>query len=161
MNELMVMAQIAGRRCAFRADDVQSVIEIASITPVPCTPDHIAGITAMRSQALTVVDCRRSIGFDPNQFPRDHRAIVVAVGGHSYALRIDSIEDITTGADEVQEVPGGFGKEWSRVATGLIETRSGPSLLLDLAALIAGTEANAIGTGATEYAGPGINGVAA
>ena len=43
-------------------------------------------------------------------------------------------------ADEAGDVPGGFGSEWSRVATGLIETRMGPALLLDLPALVAGPE---------------------
>lgn len=141
MNDLLVMAQIAGRRCAFRAGDVQSVIEIGTITPVPATPDFIAGITAMRSQALTVIDCRRAIGFDPGHWALDHRAIVVAVAGYSYALRIDLIEDITTGVAEPDVVPGGFGTEWTRVASGLIETRAGPALLIDLGALISGPDA--------------------
>lgn len=140
MNDLLVMAQIAGRRCAFRAGDVQSVIEIGAITPVPAAPEFIAGITAMRSQALTVIDCRTAIGFDAGQWALDHRAIVVAVAGYSYALRIDSIEDITTGVAKPETVPGGFGAEWSRVASGLIETRAGPALLIDLPALIAGPE---------------------
>lgn len=140
MTDLLVMAQIAGRRCALHAHDVQSVIEIGAITPVPRAPDFIAGITAMRSQALTVIDCRRALGFDPDQWSCDHRAIVVAVAGYSYALMIDSIEDISTGMADPSEVPGGFGSEWSRVATGMIETRAGPALLIDLAALIAGPE---------------------
>ncbi|MEM7779985.1 MAG: chemotaxis protein CheW [Pseudomonadota bacterium] len=140
MNNLLVMAQIAGRRCALHAHDVKSVIEIGTITPVPQTPDFIAGITAMRSQTLTVIDCRRALGFDPDQWELDHRAIVIAVEGYPYALRIDSIEDITTGISEPSSVPGGFGPEWSHAATGLIETRVGPALLLDLPALIAGPE---------------------
>ena len=141
MNDLLVMAQIAGRRCAFRANDVQSVIEIGTITPVPRTPTFIAGLTAMRSQALTVIDCRRAIGFEPDDYSLDHRAIVVAASGYSYALRVDAIEDITTAVSDAGQVPGGFGPDWSRVASGLVETRSGPVLLIDLAALLAGPDA--------------------
>ena len=100
MNELMVMAQIAGRRCAFKAMDVQSVIEVGTISPVPKSPPFIAGITAMRSQALTVIDTRRAIGFDNGQWPTDERAAVVAIGGHSYALSsgpaISSARSIST-----------------------------------------------------------------
>lgn len=140
MNDLLVMAQIAGRRCALHAHDVKSVIEIGAVTPVPVAPDFIDGITALRSQSLTVVDCRRALGVDPSPWERDDRAIVVEAGGHSYALRIDSIEDITTGNAAPQQVPGGFGNAWSRVATGLIETSVGPALLLDLPKLLAGPE---------------------
>ena len=141
MQELLVMAQIAGRRCAFPAHDVKSVIEIGAITPVPCTPDFILGITAMRSQALTVVDCRSALGLDDASWSLDDRAVVVLVGGHFYALRVDSIEDITSALGEPEDVPGGFGKEWTRVASGMVETRAGPALLVDLPLLIAGPDA--------------------
>lgn len=140
MNDLLVMAQIAGRRCALRAGDVKSVIELGAITPVPKSPDFIAGITALRSQALTVIDCRLAIGFPELHWETDHRAAVVQVAGHSYALMIDAIEDITTGEATPQKVPGGFGEEWTRVAKGMIETSMGPALLINLSALIAGPE---------------------
>lgn len=140
MNQLLVIAQIAGRRCALSAQDVKSVIEIGTITPVPRTPDYIAGITALRSQALTVIDCRMALGLGGADWPTDNRAAVVADGGHSYALMVDAIEDITTATGEPGQVPGGFGPEWSRIATGMVETMIGPALLLDLAALLAGPE---------------------
>lgn len=144
-GQLLVIAQIAGRRCALSALDVKSVIEIGTITPIPRTPSYIAGITALRSQALTVIDCRRAIGFagglESGEWPTDHRAAVVSEGGHAYALMVDSIEDITTAVSEAGQVPGGFGPEWSRIAIGMVETMAGPALLIDLAALLAGPEA--------------------
>jgi len=140
-EKLLVILQIAGRRCALSALDVRSVIETGTITPVPRAPAWIAGITALRSQALTVIDCRRAIGLAEGDWPTDHRAAVVTEGGHSYALLVDGIEDITTAAGEAGQVPGGFGAEWSRIALGMIETMAGPALLVDLPALLAGPEA--------------------
>ena len=100
-GDLLVIALIAGRRCALSALDVKSVIEVSAVTPIPRAPVWIAGITALRSQALTVIDCRRAIGVaGAGEWPTDHRAIVVADGGHSYALLVDGIEDITTAAGE-------------------------------------------------------------
>lgn len=144
-EKLLVILQIAGRRCALSALDVRSVIETGAITPIPRAPAWIAGITALRSQALTVIDCRRALGFAggaAGDWPTDHRAAVVTEGGHSYALLVDGIEDITTAAGEAGQVPGGFGAEWSRVASGMIETMAGPALLIDLRALLAGPEAH-------------------
>ncbi|GMN03841.1 chemotaxis protein CheW [Erythrobacter sp. MTPC3] len=142
MNELMVMAQIAGRRCALPAHDVKSVIEMGTITPVPQSPAFISGITAMRSQALTVIDCRLALGLEAAEWEADPRAAVVSIGGHPYALVVDKIEDITTSIGEPGQISGGFGPEWSRVATGMIETDTGPALLIDLAAIIAGPDAH-------------------
>ena len=151
IGDLLVIARIAGRACALSALDVKSVIELGTITPIPRAPAWIAGITALRSQALTVIDCRRAIGLANGSagglergeiaWPTDHRAAVVSEGGHSYALLVDAIEDITTAASEAGQVPGGFGPEWSRVATGMVETMAGPALLVDLAALLAGPDA--------------------
>ncbi|TAD73681.1 MAG: chemotaxis protein CheW [Sphingomonadales bacterium] len=139
-GDLLVIVQIAGRRCALSALDVKSVIEVGTVAPIPRAPAWIAGITALRSQALTVIDCRRAIGLADCDWPTDHRAAVVAEGGHSYALLVDGIEDITTAADAAGQIPGGFGPEWSRIATGMIETMAGPALLIDLPALISGPE---------------------
>jgi purine-binding chemotaxis protein CheW len=93
----------------------------------------------MRSQALTVLDCRKAIGFDAEQFSLDHRAIVASYNGDSYALRVDAIEDISSAVSEPSQVPGGFGEQWSRVSNGLIETGVGPALLLNLDNLIGGS----------------------
>ena len=139
-GELLVIARIAGRSCALSALEVKSVIEIGAVTPIPRAPAWIAGITALRSQALTVIDCRRALGLEATTWATDHRAVVVAESGHSYALMVDGIDDITTAVGEVGQIPGGFGAEWSRVATGMIETMAGPALLLDLPALLAGPD---------------------
>ena len=137
-GHLLVITLIAGRRCAFSALDVKSVIDLGLVTPIPRTPDYIAGITALRSQTLTVIDCRRALGLAADAWPTDHRAAVVAQGGHAYALMVDGIEDITTAVGEAGQVPGGFGPEWSRVAAGMVETMIGPALLINLPALLAG-----------------------
>ncbi len=140
MSDLLVMAVIAGRRCALNARDVQSVIELGAITPVPETADYIAGLTALRSQTLTVIDCRRALGFDPDGFPTDTRAAAINQGGHAYALMVDHIEDIATAVAEPTQVVGGFGENWARVATGMVETSNGPALLIDIESLICGPE---------------------
>ena len=139
-DTLLVIAQIAGRRCAMGALEVKSVIELGAVTPIPRAPAYIAGITALRSQALTVIDCRLALGLTGRDWPTDSRAAVVAEGGHSYALMVDAIEDITTAVGAPGQVPGGFGPQWSRVARGMIETMIGPALMLDLPVLLAGPE---------------------
>lgn len=141
MSELLVMIEIAGRRCVLPAHEVSSVIEVGTLTPVPGTPKHISGITALRSQTLTVVDCRHALGLDPADYPTDERAAAVNVGKHAYALVVDRIEDIITAQSETDEIVGGFGSEWTRVGRGMVETSSGPALMIDPERLIAGPEA--------------------
>ena len=54
MNDLLVMVQIAGRRCALRASDVQSVIELGAVTPTASKdPSRIASTPALPEPTTT------------------------------------------------------------------------------------------------------------
>ena len=144
MNELLLMCLIAGRRAAIPAIRVQSVIEIDDITPIPGVPSFIRGLTALRSQALTVIDCRLALGFDSAGDPMGNRAAVVDHEGHSYALVVDEAFDVVDALGEPESVPGGYGKAWEAAAIGMVETPSGPTLLIALETLIAGCPAEAV-----------------
>ncbi|MEO9463764.1 MAG: chemotaxis protein CheW [Marinomonas sp.] len=130
MTEVLILTQIAGRACALRASDVETVIEIDAITPVPRAPKHIAGLTTLRSQALTVIDSRVVIGEMPSAYPTDNRAVVFRTDGHSYALRVDALHDVDEMLSQPEQITGGFGAVWSRLAEGMVETQAGPALLL-------------------------------
>lgn len=149
MNELLVMTRIAGRRAAFRAIEVQSVIEIESISPIPRAPEFITGLTAMRSRSLTVVDCRKSLCLDADAAP-DSRAAVVEIEGHLYALQVDKVEDVTTARSAPEPVQGGFGDAWQRVSLGMVETDCGPAVLIDVERMIAGPPADPARTWPTD-----------
>ncbi|WP_454598518.1 chemotaxis protein CheW [Qipengyuania sp. SM2507] len=143
MTEALLMCLIAERRVAFPAVKVRSVIEIERITPIPRTAPHIAGITALRSQALTVIDCRVALGFESRGDPVGSRAAVVDHEGHSYALVVDQAFDVVDALGDPERVPGGFGESWAEAAIGMVETASGPTLLIALETLIAGHQAQA------------------
>ena len=138
MNELLLMCTIAGRRAAIPASDVQSVIEVEDITPIAGTPDFIRGLTALRSQALTVIDCSLALGLDTPCNAADRRAAVVDVDGHLYALLVDKAHDVGEPTSEPTDVPGGFGDGWQRAARGMVETAGGPTLLIDTEQLVCG-----------------------
>jgi chemotaxis signal transduction protein len=94
----------------------------------------------MRSQSLTVIDCCRATGQE-SQRERGERSPVVEVDGHSYALLVDSVDDVIETQSEITPVAGGFGAEWERVALGMVETDRGPTLLVDIRQLIQGPAA--------------------
>ena len=61
MNELLLIVTIAGQRVALPADAVESVVELDTLIPVPRAAPHVAGLSALRSRVLTVIDCMRSL----------------------------------------------------------------------------------------------------
>lgn len=142
MTELLLLCTIAGQRAALPALRVMSVVEVTEITPIPGTPDFVTGLTALRSQALTVIDSARAIGVPSAGQPATGRAAVVQAGGHLYALLLDGTQDVCRPIGEPMPVAGGFGEHWRRVAVGLVETGDKPALLLDIEKIVAGPPAN-------------------
>lgn len=138
MTQLLLMCSIAGRRAAIPTERVLSVIEIEAVTPIPLTPDFIVGLTALRSQALTVIDCRVSLGFTASERVVGSRAAVIEHEGHRYALLVDEAFDVAEALSQPVPVPGGFGEGWRHAATGMIETESGPALLVEVEQLLLG-----------------------
>jgi purine-binding chemotaxis protein CheW len=139
MTGLVVIVEVAGRRAALLTAEVQSVVELETISPVPRAPAFVLGLTALRSSTLTVVDAAAAIGLPAHGLPEaGARAAIVDHAGHRYALVVDEIDDVAEALGEPTPVPGEAGPGWERVSQGLIETDRGPALLIDLGTLLAG-----------------------
>ena len=138
MNELLLIVTIAGSRVAFPAAKVESVVELDALSPVPRAASHVAGLSALRSRVLTVIDCQRSLELGATDLSGLHEAAVVEVDGHHYALTVDAVEDVVEALSEPQPVRATMEAGWERVGLGMVETEEGPLLLIDIDALIAG-----------------------
>ena len=143
MAELLLIATIAGERVAIPAADVESVVEIEAITPVPQSPPHVAGLAALRSRVLTVIDCCASLELGTSAAENAREAIVIEVGGYPYALLVDTVEDVIEYPGKVRPIRTSVAAGWRRVASGMVETESGLMLLIDSNALLGGPAAQA------------------
>ena len=141
---LLLIVTIAGQRVAFAADAVESVVELDTLIHVPRAQPHVAGLSALRSRVLTVIDCRRSLDLGTSDCSHGIReAAVVELDGHHYALIVDVVEDVVEALSEPAPVRAAMEDGWERVSLGMVETEEGPLLLVDVAALIGGAEAKA------------------
>ena len=141
MSELLLVVTIAGERVALRAASVESVVELDTLIPVPRAAAHVAGLSALRSRVLTVIDCMRSLELGHTDCSDGIReAAVVELDGHHYALIVDLVEDVVETLSQSQPVRAAMEPGWARVSLGMVETEEGPLLLIDVAALIAGVE---------------------
>lgn len=141
MTDLLLIASIAGQNVTLRTGDVQSVIEIDGLTPVPCAPSHVAGLTTLRSRVLTVIDpqCALALGQSSNRAAGAAAAVVVH-DGHAYALLLDRVQDVTEARSDPAPVHAPLRGNWTGMSHGMVETDFGPLLVMDVASLIAGAE---------------------
>ena len=139
MNELLLIVTIAGSRVALPAAAVESVVELDALIPVPRAPAHVAGLSALRSRVLTVIDTLKSLELGESDCSHGIReAAVVELDGHHYALIVDVVEDVVEAMSDPSPVRASMGPGWERVSKGMVETEEGPLLLVDIDALIAG-----------------------
>lgn len=135
MNHDLLIARVAGERIAIAAVDVQSVIELGAVVPVPCAPHVIAGLATQRSRTLTVLDVALALGLPPRSDPLRF-AVVVEIDGVGYALAVDAVENVIPAIGELQPVKIKLSPGWARSAAGMIDTSVGTVLLVDLTKLI-------------------------
>ena len=141
MNEMLLVVMLAGRRAALPAVEVNSVIELGEVTPVPRAA---RARRRARRAAQPAADGdrlrRRARARAPAQADwRRQRAVVVEHDGHLYGLLVDAADDIVAALDE----PGPLGADpgpglAARRARAGSKPRPARVLLLDIAALIAG-----------------------
>jgi len=143
MADLLLIVRIAGRRIALPAAEVEGVVELEGITPAPRAAGHVAGLSALRSRVLTVVDGLASLEFGRSRVDGLLDAVVIPSGGHPYALIVESVEDVIEATGPPLPIRTPVGAGWDRVAIGMAEAGEDLLLLVDPHRLIAGPQAQA------------------
>lgn len=136
MSNLMVIAQVAGKRIAVEASRVQSVIDLENVIGVPGTEPHVVGLTALRSLPMTVIDSSIVIGKRGVDDPTGARAMVIEEQGHYYALLVEDVFEVVETDGEPLPVPGNLEDGWQGVGASMIETGGKPALLVDPSSLL-------------------------
>jgi purine-binding chemotaxis protein CheW len=138
MEDLKLIARVAGQEVALSADAVESVVEIEAITPVPLAGVHIAGLAALRSRVLTIIDTYAAL--ELGRSPRDGviQAIVVTIDNHLYGLLVDEVVDVAAILGDPQPLHAGLSRGWMNAALGIVEHQGRALLQLDPARIVAG-----------------------
>lgn len=132
--ELFLIAHVAGRAVAIPAEQVDSVVDLGEVVPVPGTERAVRGLAALRSRVVTVIDTGLALGLDAT-FDAVRRAVITLVDGHYYAVLVDALEDVALFARQ----PLGalrLGAGWAAAGVALIERDGEPVLVIDLPHLL-------------------------
>lgn len=141
MSQLYLVIRLGGEQVALAAADVESVVEIETLTPIPRAAPHVRGLSALRSRVLTIIDCLTSLQLDEAADSPIREAVVVTLDGHPYALLVDAVEDVVEAAGDAAPLRATLAGGWGRVAQGTIEAQGKLLLVLDTRALVAGPTA--------------------
>ena len=136
---LYLIARIDQEVVALPATEIGSVVEVDQIAAVPRVPAHVAGLFALRSRVLTVIDTRSSLDLGTIDRDAAMTAVIVECDGHSYALLVDEVEDVIE-AGQPEPCPALLSTSWRRAAKGTIRRGEDAIMLIDPAVVVAGPE---------------------
>lgn len=136
MAELLLIVRLAGERVALPASEVEAVVELEAITPVPRAAAHVKGLAALRSRVLTVIDGPTALG--AGCMSEAPEAVIVPSDGHSYVLLLDAVEDVVEADEARLPLRAPLAPQWARVASHMVKAGGDLLLLVDPHTLIAG-----------------------
>lgn len=93
MHQLLVL-RLEDRRYALRLRDVERVLRMVEVTPLPEAPPSVLGVVNVEGRVLTVVDLRRCCGLPPLRIDPDQVMVLVHRDGRAVALAADGVEGV-------------------------------------------------------------------
>jgi len=87
----VVEFMLGTQRHAIEAGWVHEVLALDVLTPLPCTPDFIAGIVHLHGRIVTAIDLKRFFGLAPTGITDLNRLVVVRHGAGELGLLADRI----------------------------------------------------------------------
>ncbi|MFK4793480.1 chemotaxis protein CheW [Sphingobium sp. ZW T5_29] len=136
MDQLYLLATLAGTRVAVDAHEVEAVVRLADVSPVPGMAAHVAGLSALRSRVLTIIDVPALIRGKAIFAGERSYAIIAEISGHSYGLMVDAVHDICQVPDGGLPLRGQLDPAWTPYARAIVEHEDQPYLLVSLASFI-------------------------
>lgn len=143
LEKLYLIARIGGQRAAFRSVDVESVVVVRNVTPVPAAPKHITGLFALRSRVMTLVDASIVVGAAGYGDAEVRKAVIYEADGHSYGILVDQVEDVVFIDEEERPVRGHLDAEWAQLCDTMIDYQDDTLLVINTPQLVMGQRAKA------------------
>ncbi|GAB6068077.1 chemotaxis protein CheW [Methylothermus subterraneus] len=109
---------------------VQEVLRVSEIAPVPGAPDYVLGIINLRGNVVTVVDTRRRFGLPPKEPDSASRIVIVEAAGQVIGILVDSVAEVVElRSAEIEAAPNAGTEDRARYIQG-VTSRDGKLLIL-------------------------------
>lgn len=137
-NMLYLMADLAGSRVAIDSSQVESIIHLPDVVPVPMCDPSIAGIFALRSRVLTLIDTQFLITGVQQAAHKGTLAVVTEIAGHQYGLLVDKVHDVVPIAVEQADSNIRPPAAWNRYVDRIAMHEGELVMILNTDALVSG-----------------------
>lgn len=141
ISSAYVTFSLAEETYAIDVLQVQEVLRMTEIAPVPGVPDYILGIINLRGDVVTVIDARRRMSL-PAREPDDvSRIVVIDVDRQNVGILVDAVAEVVQIAPgSIDPAPAVGNEQTSRFILGVTSTGENLTILIDLNRLLSDEE---------------------
>ena len=102
----MLAFLLSGEEYVVAVPQVNEVLKMWSLTPVPNAPEHILGVSSLRGTMLTIIDLGKRLGLGPAAMNEKSRVVVVTVDDEKVGFIVDRVTGVVKlSPDLVRPVP--------------------------------------------------------
>jgi purine-binding chemotaxis protein CheW len=128
-----VTFRLGGEKYGINVMQVQEVLRIAEIAPVPGAPPYVLGIINLRGNVVTVIDTRSRFGLMSKEADDSTRIVIIESEDHIIGIQVDSVaEVIDLRASEIETAPNVGNEESSKFIQGVTSQENQLLILVDL-----------------------------
>ncbi|MCB1849534.1 MAG: chemotaxis protein CheW [Gammaproteobacteria bacterium] len=125
---------------------VQEVLRVTEIAPVPGAPDYVLGIINLRGNVVTVMDTRGRFGLPPGEIDDATRVVIIESDKQVIGMLVDSVAEVVDlRASEIDAAPIVGNEESSRYIQGVATREQELLIVVDLNRLLSEEEWNEVG----------------
>ena len=116
---------------------VQEIIGLLPITPVPKMPEYIRGILNLRGQIVPIMCLRRRFNLQLVQDTSETCIIVVEYNGTHTGIVVDKVSEVVdVKAEQIEEVPDFGNKVNSKFLNGIAKSSGSVKMLINITEVI-------------------------
>ena len=120
---------------------VQEVLRMTDIAPVPGAPDYVLGIINLRGNVVTVMDTRKRFGLMPTEADDATRIVIIEAEDQVVGILVDSVAEVVyLRQSDIETAPNVGNEESSRYIQGVANRKEGLLILVDLNRLLTDDE---------------------
>ena len=129
--------QIGDQQYAIRIEQIQEIVILNQLTPMPQVAEHVEGVSNLRGAIIPIINLRKLLGLEPKPTDGDRRTIVVNVGQRTMGCTVDSVSQVIRITDDsIQAAPETVTADGAHYISGFAKLADQLVILLDIDELL-------------------------
>lgn len=136
-----VTFHLENEKYGIKVMQVQEVLRMTEIAPVPGAPHYVLGIINLRGNVVTVIDTRLRFGLPEAEANDETRIVIIEADNNVVGILVDSVAEVVDlKASEIETAPNVGNDESSKYIQGVSSRDDELLILVDVNKLLSDEE---------------------